>query len=440
MHSHAVIAQALATAFLAGTLDVDGLVDRGAHLLGRRWRWLSPLAHRVCNSFKDGAHPRQREVSQFILRDRGFLDAAGKHQLALVDRLNARPAMNPVASASTWNVPTICSPGELSEWLGLTVSELDWFTDRRSFEHKRNQRCLRHYHYRTLAKRFGQVRLIEVPKPRLKALQRRILSGILEHVPPHDAAHGFLRGRSIKTFAAPHAGRQVVLRLDLQDFFPSISAARIQALFRTVGYPECVAAILAGLCRNSAPADIWRDAASFLPGLQMRDACSLYSKPHLPQGSPTSPALANLCAYRLDCRLSGLASSAGAVYTRYADDLAFSGDRDFERIVMRFQLHACAIAMEEGFSVHHRKTRIMRRGVRQRLAGIVVNQHANVPRADFDRLKATLTNCIRNGAASQNRTGHEDFRGHLLGRVSFVAMINPARGERLRKLFEQIAW
>ncbi len=67
-------------------------------------------------------------------------------------------------------------------------------------------------------------------------------------------------------------------------------------------------------------------------------------------------------------------------------------------------------------------------------------QHANVPRADFDRLKATLTNCIRNGAASQNRTGHEDFRGHLLGRVSFVAMINPARGERLRKLFEQIAW
>ncbi len=348
--------------------------------------------------------------------------------------------MNPVAAALAWKVPTLLSPGELADWLGLTVSELDWFADRRSFEHKRNPGRLRHYHYRTLAKRFGQVRLIEAPKPRLKNLQRRILIGILEHVPPHAAAHGFQQGRSIKSFAAPHTGRQVVLRLDLQDFFPSIFAARIQALFRTVGYPECVADILAGLCTNSAPVDIWKDAASFLPGLRMRDACSLYSKPHLPQGSPTSPALANLCAYRLDCRLSGLASSAGAVYTRYADDLAFSGDRDFERIVKRFQLHACAIAMEEGFSVHHRKTRIMRRGVRQRLAGIVVNQHPSVPRADFDRLKATLTNCIRNGAASQNRTGHEDFRSHLLGRVSFVAMINPARGERLRKLFEQIAW
>ena len=121
----------------------------------------------------------------------------------------------------------------------------------------------------------------------------------------------------------------------------------------------------------------------------------LYAKPHLPQGAPTSPSIANLCAYRLDCRLSALADTAGAIYTRYADDLAFSGDTDFARVAKRFQLHASATAMEEGFRVHHRKTRIMRRGVCQRLAGIILNEHPNLPRNDMDRLKATLMNCIR---------------------------------------------
>jgi hypothetical protein len=96
--------------------------------------------------------------------------------------------------------------------------------------------------------------------------------------------------------------------------------------------------------------------------------------------------------------------------------------------------------MEEGFSVHHRKTRIMPRAVRQRLAGIVVNARLNVVRADYDRLKATLTNCIRHGAESQNRTCCDDFRAQLLGKLSFVEMLNPTRGGRLRKLFDQITW
>ena len=216
----------------------------------------------------------------------------------------------------------------------------------------------------------------------IKDIQRRILAAILDRIPPHASVHGFRRGRSVKTFAALHTGKQVVLRIDLQNFFPSISAARIQALFRTAGYPERVADLLAGLCTNSAPLDVW-DLIAIQPNpVQIRQARWLYSKPHLPQGAPTSPALANLSAYRMDCRLSGLASSAGAIYTRYADDLAFSGDRDFERVVQRFQLHVSAIVMDEGFAVHHRKTRIMRSGVCQRLAGVVVNEHMNVVRAD----------------------------------------------------------
>ncbi len=380
------------------------------------------------------------EITSFILDDDGFLRAAEKYELRLIDRFGAPSTMAPVAAAWAWKVPKIRNSVELADWLGIAIGELDWFADRRTFEYKRNPGRLRHYHYRALAKRFGQIRLIEAPKQRLKEIQRCVLAGILDQVPPHAAAHGFRRGRSIKTFATSHTGKQAVLRIDLHDFFPSISVARIQALFRTLGYPERVADLLAGLCTNSTPMDVWESDSIQATPLQMRQLGWMYSRPHLPQGAPTSPALANLCAYRLDCRLSSLAGSAGAIYTRYADDLAFSGDRDFDRVVRRFHLHVCAIVMEEGFAAHHRKTRIMGHGARQQLAGIVVNEHPNVLRADYDHLKATLTNCIRHGAERQNRSGSKDFRAQLLGRLSFVEMLNPPRGRRLRELFDQIQW
>ncbi len=347
--------------------------------------------------------------------------------------------MCPISVAQAWGLPPILTAGELADWLGVSNTELDWFAGLRGFESRRSQGRLRHYHYRPLAKRFGQVRLIEAPKRRLKEIQRRILKEILEQIPPHDAAHGFRAGRSIKTFATPHVGKTVVLKIDLQDFFPSISAAWIQAVFRAVGYPEDVADLLAGLCVNATPEDVWQ-GEQFNSGRLVQEARWRYSRPHLPQGAPTSPALANLCAYRMDCRLSGLACSVGAVYTRYADDLAFSGDGPFLRAARRFQDHVCATVMEEGFTVHHRKTRIMQQGVRQRLTGVVVNERLNVPREDFDRLKATLTNCIRFGPQSQNRHDLDDFRHHLHGRVSFVESVNPARGQRLRRLYERIEW
>jgi RNA-directed DNA polymerase len=90
--------------------------------------------------------------------------------------------------------------------------------------------------------------------------------------------------------------------------------------------------------------------------------------------------------------------------------------------------------------VHHRKTRVMREGVRQHLAGVVVNRHVNMMRPDFDRLKAILTNCIRFGPESQNRDSHESFRSHTEGRVGFAEMINPEKAKRLRALLERIEW
>jgi hypothetical protein len=291
-----------------------------------------------------------------------------------------------------------------------------------------------------MPKRSGGVRLTEIPKQYLKGLQRRILSGILDRIPAHPAVHGFVKGRSIATFAAPHVGRQVLLRLDFQDFFPAFPAARVQALFRTLGYPEKVADLLGGICTNAVPSSVWNGPPQKTDLMQWHEARALYARPHLPQGAPTSPAFANLTAYRLDCRLFGLAKSADAAYTRYADDLAFSGDEGFSRVVERFSTHAAAIALEEGFSVNHRKTRIMRQGVRQHLAGIVVNQKASPRRRDLELLDAILTNCARFGPESQNRSAVPDLRAHLEGRIGFVEMINRSKGQRLRGLFETIQW
>jgi retron-type reverse transcriptase len=382
------------------------------------------------------------DVVAFLVRDQGFARARSKYasELLLEDWLTEPNRMLPVAAAADWQIPAIDSVKKLADWLHLDISELEWFADLKGLGSRRCDIRLQHYHYRVLEKKSGSIRLIEAPKSRLKELQRQIQNQILRKIPSHPAVHGFVKGRSIRTFVAPHVGRHMVLRLDLQDFFPSLPAARITALFRTAGYPEPIADLLGGLCTNAAPGDLWAQLTSDISGDVRREMRSLYGRPHLPQGAPTSPTLANLCAYRMDCRLTGLAHAVNADYTRYADDLAFSGDRAFERCVERFATHAAAIVIEEGFAVHHRKTRLMRQGVRQHLAGLVTNQRINVARMDFDRLKAILHNCIRHGPESQNRDHHAAFRSHLEGRVGFVEAINPIKGKRLREIFERIEW
>jgi len=349
--------------------------------------------------------------------------------------------MLPVSAATGWAIPSIESLTSLASWLGILPEELMWFADLKGLERRRKDLPqLRHYHYRVFAKKSGSVRLIESPKPRLKELQRRILTLLLDEIPLHPAAHGFRKGHSVMTFTTPHVGQRVVLRMDLKNFFPSISRARVQALFRTAGYPEPVGDLLGGVCTNTTPRDVWNNLAFDIDPVQLRETRSFYAEPHLPQGAPTSPALANLCSYRMDCRLTGLANAAGAVYTRYADDLAFSGNEEFEHCIDRFSTHVAAILHEEGFAANHRKTRVMRQSVRQQLVGLVVNQRMNVRRDDFDHLKAILTNCVRLGPESQNREAHPNFGAHLDGRIGFVESVNPDKGRQLRTLWEKIVW
>ena len=171
--------------------------------------------------------------------------------------------------------------------------------------------------------------------------------------------------------------------MDLKDFFPSIRPARVLHVFLTAGYPEPVAALLAGLCTTLTPSAVLHG----VPTEHQAAVRRIYECRHLPQGAPTSPALANLCAYRLDSRLAGLSGAAGASYTRYADDLLFSGGPEFARTVHSFQIGVARIAIEEGFEMNARKTRVMRQGQSQRAGGLVLNAKQNIARGESDRLK-----------------------------------------------------
>src|SRR5437016_4502852 len=155
----------------------------------------------------------------------------------------------------------------------------------------------RYYNSFEVTKKNGGRRVITSPRVFLKTVQRYILDCILSQVQPHDAAVAFRRGHNCGDGARRHVGRPYVWNIDLADFFPTISKSQVFGVFRKIGYPDAAALFLAGVCC-----------------LERR----------LPQGAPTSPALANLVAQPLDLKLTSIAESASIVYTRYADDMTFS--------------------------------------------------------------------------------------------------------------------
>lgn len=144
--------------------------------------------------------------------------------------------------------------------------------------------------------------------------------------------------------------------------------------------------------------------------------------------------------FTLDRRLAALADAAGLRYTRYADDLTFSGGPDLRRGAHALISTVEKIVRGESFALNPSKTRVRRPHQRQSVTGIVVNQRPNIARPEYDRLKAVLHDCRTRGPAAANRAGVPDFRAHLLGRISWIASLNPDRGARLRARFAAIAW
>ena len=330
-------------------------------------------------------------------------------------------------------LPLFHTPDELADWLKMPVGRLAWLVHRGCYHDRPESERDAHYRFHWIRKRSEGWRLIEAPKPILKAVQRKIQTEILAKIPNHQSAHGFTRGRSIVTNARPHVGQHVIVKFDLENFYANVGFSRVVAIFRRIGYCREAAIWLARLTTSALPPNI-----SFPEG----DPRGLepFRKRHLPQGAPTSPSLANLSALGLDVRLTGLAKSYRLNYTRYADDLTFSGGDSLLKSLRTFLPLTTKIIRDERFIVNLRKRKVIRRHQRQTVTGVVVNETTNISRRDFDRMKAILTNCIREGPASQNREQHGDYAAHLRGRIAHISQLNSKRGQKLLGLFQRIVW
>jgi hypothetical protein len=277
----------------------------------------------------------------------------------------------------------------------------------------------------TIPKRDGSPREVCAPKPQLLWVQRKILHEILDRIPTHDAAHGFVRERSTVTNAAPHQGAAFVLKFDLEDFFPTVHYYRVMGLFASLGYfigdgrfesrdeSRQVAPVLARLCVFVNDPGEWGTG-------------------YMPQGAPTSPAISNLVCRGMDARLDGLAKEVGGVYTRYADDLTFSFPETSPVNVGRFRWWVDQICHQEGFFLNQSKFRVIRRSQRQTVTGIVVNDELRVPRRERRRFRAILHNCKTHGIESQ-ANGNPAFGDYLRGFASYLNMVDPEEGKKLLK-------
>jgi RNA-directed DNA polymerase len=353
--------RAAADAGKPGGTTVRALQARAAAALGQRPTWLRPMLEPLAalspitwQKFDVTSLARWLETSPafaLAFSEEDNEDADGSNELQAVQpdddrdepeserpprirRLILRPpVMRPrPMGLEACTLPDIATDADLARWLQLSHEQLCWLAPS-------TPPVVEHYRYSLQAKQAGGLRLLETPKVELKRVQRNILHTLLSQVPVHEAAHGFTAGRSVKTHAAAHVGQAVVIRFDLRDFFGSVGAAHVNAVWRTLGYPEGVARSLTTLCTHRTAGMVierLRDDG----GLDWMGAKRLASA-HLPQGAPTSPALANLCAFNLDLRLEGLAWVFGASYTRYADDLVFSGARVASPAVSRFARLGC---------------------------------------------------------------------------------------------------
>jgi hypothetical protein len=326
-----------------------------------------------------------------------------------------------LARARENDLSTLDSVPAFAKALGISPPALRWMCFHREVE------STSHYQFWTIAKRDGSRRLITAPKPELKAVQRWLLRNVFEKLPVHASAHGFLAARSIASNAELHAGAEVIVKIDIKDFFPTISFRRVKGLLVKAGLPEGVSTLCA-LLATEPPREV----------VEFRGRTLYVAKGprSLPQGAPTSPAITNAICVRMDRRLSGLAKIHGFVYTRYADDLTFSfrspekkGSRSPAPIGSLLR-GVSAILEAEGFRVHGKKTTVMRGGTSQRVTGLVVNRPsqdgvppARVPRDVVRRLKAAIFNREKGRPTKEGETLSE-----LKGLAAFVHMVDPKKG------------
>ena len=158
----------------------------------------------------------------------------------------------------------------------------------------------------------------------------------------------------------------------------------------------------------------------------------------LPQGACTSPAISNQIAWKLDKRLNGLAEKLGSRYTRYADDITFSGSGEVAEKIGWLLAKIRHIAEDEGFRINQNKTRVHRPHTAQMVTGIVVNERPGVPRKLVRRLRAILHRAQFEGLENQNRENRPHFEDWVRGMVAYIQMVNPKQAEPLKQALEKL--
>ncbi len=320
-------------------------------------------------------------------------------------------------------LPALSTPADVARALGLSISKLRWLC----FHAEATEKP--HYRYFEVPKRSGGTRMLAAPQPELAKAQAWILEHVLEKLTTEEPAHGFVRGRSTVTCAAAHVGRDVVVNLDVKDFFPTITFHRVRGVFQKLGYSPAVATVLALLTTESP-----RIPATF----EGRRYWVATGPRALPQGACTSPALSNQVSKKLDRRLLGMSRKHGLSYTRYADDLTFSAPEGKRGEIGMLMARVRHILQEEGFTLHPDKGRVQRSGGRQTVTGIVVNDRLGLDRRHVRRLRAILHAAKKTGLAAQNRENLPDFEAHLRGHIAYLAMVDPAKAAPLREALDAL--
>lgn len=331
----------------------------------------------------------------------------------LPDRLKA----DEVALAQS-GLPAIPSAFALATALGLTLGQL------RFLAYDREVSTVTQYRRFKIPKRTGGERLISAPRRRLKAAQRWVLESLLEKLQLSEHAHGFRPARSIVTNARPHVGASVVVNVDLRDFFPTVTYRRVKGLFRRLGYSEEVATLLGLLCTEPDIVQTELDGVTYYVAQGTR---------HLPQGAPTSPAITNLLCRHLDSRLSGFARKHQLTYTRYADDLTLSAPKGTDPPIGAMLAVLHKVARTEGFTIHPDKISIKRRGRRQEVTGVIVNERLGVDRRSLRRFRAFLFQLEKDGPEGKRWGNGGNPVESAIGFANYVFMIDPKRGRDLKK-------
>lgn len=263
-------------------------------------------------------------------------------------------------------------------------------------------------HYRTvrLPKRDGSFRRINAPDFLMKTAQFNLLDHFLEQQPVSPYAAAYFKGAAPAVHARRHTGAKLLLKLDIKDFFPNITFAMVlQAAFPNRLLPPAVALLLTNIC------------------------CLRES---LPQGSPASPYISNLVMRPFDNYMGGWCEEQGIHYSRYCDDMTFSGDFDCEMVLYKARGFLGAM----GFSLNHRKTCIVSAGQRQTVTGVVVNEKIQVSRTYRKKIRQEIYYCRKFGVQSHLARCHNDtppalYLNALLGKINWVLSANREDAEFL---------